>query len=322
MATKLAFSTVACPELTLEQVVNKAKEMGYGGVELRTLGGEESMLACDPALSDTGKVRDLFAAGGVEPICLSTSHCLHYRDVTESRMAISEITKSIQMAKEIGCGAVRIYGNEVAPGENRRTVISRIAERAKALADVAGEAGVQLLFENAGSFTQSKEWWWLLDIVDHPMVGMCWNALNSAAYDAQDKGGWVGIATLNSRIKIAKIKDSVLGKGSGFMHLGEGTAGVENTLMRLKGIGYEGYVCLEWDRAWFPSLMPGEEYLVKAKETIEAWEATLNEKQEKAGKQAEKAAKKAAPKSRGEIQEMVAAAEAKAAKKAAEVAAN
>ncbi len=38
MAIKLAFSTVACPDWTLSQVVDRASEMGYQGVELRTLG--------------------------------------------------------------------------------------------------------------------------------------------------------------------------------------------------------------------------------------------------------------------------------------------
>ncbi len=317
MSTKLAFSTVACPEWTLEQVVDKAKAFGFAGVELRTLGGEESPLACDPALSDASKVRDLFESREIAPICLSTSYALHHRDLTRLGAATSGIIKSIKTASEIGCSAVRIYGNEVMPGENRRTVIARIAEHAKPLAEVAGEYGVQLLFENAGSFTQAKEWWWMLDIIDHPMVGICWNALNSAIYDAHDKGGWVGITTLNSRIKIAKIKDSVIGRGSGFLPIGQGTAGVENTLKRLKGIGYDGYICLEWDRAWFPSLMPAEDYLPQAKASIDGWDEVLAEKQAKAVKQAEKAAKKAAPKSRAEIQELVEKAAAKAAKKAA-----
>jgi len=56
MSIKFAFSTVACPDATLKQVAQKAKDMGYDGVELRTLGTGSAGLSCDPALSEPGKV--------------------------------------------------------------------------------------------------------------------------------------------------------------------------------------------------------------------------------------------------------------------------
>ena len=38
-----------------------------------------------------------------------------------------------------------------------------------------------LLIENAGGFATAKQWWWLLNLVDHPRVGLVWNAANAAA---------------------------------------------------------------------------------------------------------------------------------------------
>ncbi len=78
MPIQLAFSTVACPDWTLEKVVEQAKAMGYAGVELRTLGDTSggataAMVACDPALSDPASVRRLFDDASIVPICLSTS---------------------------------------------------------------------------------------------------------------------------------------------------------------------------------------------------------------------------------------------------------
>ena len=88
MPIKLAFSTTACPEWTIEDAARKAQEMGYQGVELRTLGGGSTSLACDPALSDPDKIRKAFNAFGVEPVCLSTSVAFNHRDDSDTRAAV------------------------------------------------------------------------------------------------------------------------------------------------------------------------------------------------------------------------------------------
>ena len=157
MPIKFAFSTVACPDWTLRNVAERAKEMGFDGVDLRTLGPGSAGLSCDPALSEPSKVSQILSDAGIEPICLSTSLALHYKDVTKAHRARFDILRALDDAAEIGCGAVRIFGNEVRPGEDHRSVISRITSRMPAIADKAGQTGVQLLFENAGSFPTSKE---------------------------------------------------------------------------------------------------------------------------------------------------------------------
>lgn len=300
---KLAFSTVACPDWTLEEVAAKAAEMGYQGVELRTLGAGSTKLASDPALSTPDKIRKIFTGAGIEPICLSTSLALHHKDPGHLHQARLEITHQIEAAAEMGCPFVRIFPLQVGIGENRREVVARIAAAVAPLADKAGEHGVQLLFENAGSFCSSKEWWWLLDIVEHPMVGLLWNIANAAAADLNDRGGWVSVSTLNSRIRLAKVKDTRLGEGSGFCQLGDGDVGIRNFVKRLMGIGYEGYITVEWDRAWFDTLAPADEFLPEAHARLKGWIDALTEASAAGRKLLEKNAAKNAPKTRAEIQE-------------------
>ena len=268
MAIKLAFSTVACPNWGLEQVARRAQEMGYQGVELRTLGAGSTGLASDPALTDPDKVAKVFKAFGVEPVCLSTSLALHYKEPTAAHQAIWQVQESMKLAANIGCQFVRVFAHEVTPGENRQLVLQRIGERLAQLGDNAADAGVQLLLENAGSFTKAKEWWWLLNLADNPLVGMCWNVANAAAVGEPPS---VSVPMLNSRIRMAKVKDTVVGEGSGFVPLGEGTVGVKEFVERLLGIGFDGYVSVEWDRLWLPSLTPAEEYLPDAQKRLKGW---------------------------------------------------
>lgn len=268
MAIKLAFSTTACPEWTIEDVARRAAEMGYQGVELRTLGKGATALACDPALTDSKKVADIFKAAGVEPMCLSTSIALNHKSTSDGRAALEAASHAIRTAADIGCPAVRVFGYDLRPGDGRQAALQRIADSARTLGDIGGELGVQVLLENGGSFNKAKEWWWVLNIVDHPMVGMAWNAANAASVGETVA---VSVPVLNSRIRLAKVKDVKIGDGSGFVPLGEGTVGIKSFVQRLLGLGFQDYVSVEWDRAWLPSLAPAEEYLPDAQKRLRGW---------------------------------------------------
>lgn len=267
MPIKLAFSTVACPEWTLEDAARRAQEMGYQGVELRTLGPAGGAIASDPALTEPSKTAGIFKAFGVEPVCLSTSIAFNHRDGSEGRAALKDARRAIDLAGGIGCAYVRFFGYEVKPGDNRQSAMRRIAERVSTLLDYAADRGVQVLLENAGSFNKAKEWWWLFNLVEHPMLGLCWNVANAAAAGEPSS---VSVPTLNHRIRLAKVKDTVVGEGSGFVPLGEGTVGIDHFIRRLLGIGFDGYVTVEHDRAWLPSLAPAEEYLPDALTRLKA----------------------------------------------------
>ena len=298
MAIKFAFSTVACPEWTLEQAAAKAKEMGYAGLELRTLGEGAGAIACDPSLMDTQKVRDILGEHDIEPVCLATSLCMHYRNHGLAHQAIWQAKQYLTMAAEIGCPAVRIFGHEVEPGEARRDVIQRIASHVAPLAQIAGDLGIRLLFENAGSINRAKEWWWLFNQIQHPMMGLSWNVANAAC---AGEGPAVSVPALNSRIALAKVKDTIVGEGAGYLPLGEGNIEIEQFINRLLGIGYDGYVVVEWDRVWFPNLTPAEEYLPQARETLQGWIDVINEQIEKAQVKINKRLAKEAPKKRAEL---------------------
>ena len=69
---RTAFSTTACPDWTLDRVARAAADWGYAGVELRSLGGGGTELACEPALTDPEKTRAMFAGAGVSIASIAT----------------------------------------------------------------------------------------------------------------------------------------------------------------------------------------------------------------------------------------------------------
>jgi len=298
MTLKLAFSTIACPDLTLTEVAEKAEAWGYQGVELRTLGAGGSGLSCDPALSDAAKVGRILSDAGIAPVCLSTSLALHHSNDTDIKTTRFQVVKMLEAAAAMGAPAIRVFGNSIRPGQNMRTVIQRIADNVQPLAENAADLGVQILFENAGSFASAKQWWWVWNQLDHPMVGMAWNVATAAA---AGEPSMVSVPMLNSRIRLAKVADTIVGRGVGYLQLGEGDVGIEPFIQRLLGVGYRGYVSVEWDRLWLPALAPADEVLPEAAERLKGWLQAATERFELYEKTESKQAEKNAPKPRAEL---------------------
>jgi len=83
--------------------------------------------------------------------------------------------------------------------------------------------------------------------------------------------------SLNSKIQYTQVKDAKLGAlGASYCKLGEGDVQVQKFLIRLKGIGYNGYVSLEWEKAWLPNLAEPEEILPQAIEKLRGWAKVLD----------------------------------------------
>lgn len=274
----LAFSTVACPTWEIDRVIDAALEYGYQGVELRTFGAGANRLASDPADHDPEMIRAKFEASGLQVSMLATSVALHHKSGRDGRAAIESGKSFIDLAARLGCERIRAFGYQIYPGEPWAKGIQRVADRFKELADYAEDFGVETLIENAGSFARARELWQLADLTDHPLVGVCWNIANAAA--AGERPG-LSVTTLNSRIRYAKIKDTVVGEGTGFVLPGEGTVEVLRFVELLRGIGFEGWLCFEWDKLWLPSLEEAEETLPKAQATLSEW---MREKFDKKGK--------------------------------------
>jgi sugar phosphate isomerase/epimerase len=83
---------------------------------------------------------------------------------------------------------------------------------------------------------------------------------------------FLSVPTLNSRIQYTQVKDAKLTSlGATLCPLGEGDVAVETFLTRLRGIGYDGYVTFEWEKAWLPNIAPPEEALPAAIKKLKEW---------------------------------------------------
>lgn len=271
---KPAFSTVACPDWTLDQVVDAARRFGYLGVELRTEGFGSTHNACDPGLSSATKVRAMFAAAGVEIICLSSS--LRFDDpvsppvvgntfIFDQESAVRRGKALVDMAVALEVPYVRVFGYETVNNESTNATIARIANRLGKVVDYARNSGVTVLLENGGSFETAGAMKSVLDAINNPLL--CASYSVPVARAAGERLSH-GVLTLGDKLRVAKFKDLSHGVPCA---LGDGDLCASCSFKEVRSSGFKGWAVYEYDRAYFPELGDPSAALEASAKTMFGW---------------------------------------------------
>lgn len=271
-----AFSTVACPEWTLERVVDSAARHGYAGVELRSFGAGSTHLACDPALTQNDKVRRLFRDAGVE-IAGVASGCRFDAPIfppvighalEQSMASVHEGRHLVDVAMAAGAEYLRVYAFDQPDRERRSRTIRRICERLSLVVDHAHKRGVRLVLENGGAFSRAEDIADIITRINSPLLGACYDL--SAAVSAGDDP-LAGVRMLGRRLWAARIKDRDVA-GTPCM-LGEGELPCRDFVHALTGSlgSRDAWLVFSWDRLWRPEIGSAPEVLAEAVQRMDDW---------------------------------------------------
>lgn len=267
---KLAFSSVACPAWDLVTMVEKAREFGYKGLELRGLEGQMFLPLAPQLASNPARVGKLMHDAGVDLICLATSNAFHMRDPREVADNQAQVREYIDLAGKLGCPFVRVFGAEIPQArfwllgrERREVVLGRIANALRELADYAAARRVTLLIENSGDFTDSVAMWYLVDAANSPAVRCCWNPMNARLRGERPT---TSIPRLGARIGLVHVTDAKFEGNAfdGYVLPGQGNVEVPRLIQLLKGIAYRGHLVFEWPKLWNPTLADADRALPAA----------------------------------------------------------
>lgn len=274
---KFAFSTVSCPAWDFATIVARAREYGYGGVEIRGFLNETVATTADLFARDPEELRGVFDAARVEIACLASSISMEQSQAwrvwrrSPNLQAAASLRTYIDLAGRLGCPLVKIFDSQVRAGQSRDTAGVALGDWLLPLADYAADRDVVIVIENALSFRASKEMWSILDRLQHPSIACCWDVFNAALIG---ESPYFSVPVLNSKIAYTQVKDATFGQlGATYCKLGDGDVLVEKFITRLKGIGYAGYVTVEWEKAWLPNIAEPEVILPDAIGKLREWSA-------------------------------------------------
>ncbi|HUU54810.1 MAG TPA: sugar phosphate isomerase/epimerase family protein [Armatimonadota bacterium] len=231
---KLAFSTLGCPEWEIDQIIDAARASGYDGVELRHYKGSldlPKVLGAFPG--GVNEFRRRFARAGIEICCLDSSVVL-----SGAESSISDGEQMIELALGLGAPYVRVFGGEVPAGEK----LSRMGKR-------AAQRGKRVILETHDAFSVGREVAELLEAAGEEGTGALWDLHHPVKQGEppEETARLIGDRTYHTH-----VKDS--GSDGSYTLLGEGNVPLKDLVAELHAVGYRGYLCLEWEKAWHPEL--------------------------------------------------------------------
>ena len=248
---KLAFSTLGCPDFDWQDIYSMAKDLGYGGIEMRGLGDKIFSIHAKPFHPDQiDKTIATLKRMRLEIPCLSTGCVL--KDEAKWPETRAEISEYIRLAAKLGAPYIRLLGDRDADVEGE--VDDEVVLRAlREIIPEAEEYGVILLVETNGVYADTGRLHDLLIRAESDNVGALWDMHHPYRFFGEKPE--TTVQNLGMYIKHVHIKDSVVEDGRvRYRLMGEGDLPVESMLRALKSVNYEGFISLEWLRAYAPDL--------------------------------------------------------------------
>ena len=249
---KLAFTTLACPNWSLEQIIDAAQRNGYEGLEIRLLNGE--ILPADLDEATRSRVYSQCAAADLKIVCVDTSIKIATQDSEGRAAQIRDGMAYLQMADEWGAPFIRVFGG-TPEGTPKADAIKVSTECLTTLAKRGQELGVKVLLETHDAFSSSIMVMEVLNQV--PEAGALWDTLHPYRVGEQP----AETATrLGDRCDHVHIKDGRRANGEQWdlTLLGEGEVPVPAMLSILHAQGYDGWLSVEWEKKWHPEIAEPE----------------------------------------------------------------
>ena len=248
---KYAFSTLACPAWSIEQVAEAATRMGYNGVELRLLDGN----VIDPVTDRLKVIRAtaICREHGLEVCALDTSCTFNYANPEERARQMADLRNWIRLAKDVQVPLLRVFGgsgqSESIPPPSDQEVNEWVAQSLRQVAHEAEQALVTIALETHDAFSSAHRVAEVLRAVDSAYVAALWDSHHP--YRVGETAQEV-IKVLGTRLAHVHVKDArrVTPAGSAWQLtlLGEGEVPVREQLELLVRHRYTGYVSVEWEK--------------------------------------------------------------------------
>jgi sugar phosphate isomerase/epimerase len=211
-------------------------------------------------------VRDAFAASGVALCCIATS--CRFADPENNRDGRETAMKAIDLAGDLGCPRIRVFGGQIGGGLSREEAVDLVAESLGGLAEQAQARGVTVCMETHDDWCDPDHVAAVLKRVDHPNTAANWDIMHPVR-----RGGATmdqAFEALRPWIRHVHFHDGTVQEPLEMAPIGEGGIDHKRAVELLKKCDYDGYLSGEWIK-W----QPYEEHLPRELATMKRYEEEL-----------------------------------------------
>lgn len=251
----LSFSTLGCPDWTLEKILDFAIENSYQGVEIRGIQRQLDLTKCTEFNSNEkiSATRKLVEQKGLRIVDLASSAALHYINITERTKNLDNAKRFIDLADKLGCPFIRVFPNNLPKEQDRNETIDAIISGLLHLGDYAKGSDVTVLLESHGDLVYINDLKKIMQSAGHKNVGIIWDVINMWAVTKEPPAQ--AYEQLKKYIRHTHIKDMKLVNGKEqYTLLAKGEAPVFEAIDILRRENYKGYYSFEWEKLWHPEI--------------------------------------------------------------------
>ncbi|HET7026376.1 MAG TPA: sugar phosphate isomerase/epimerase family protein [Candidatus Limnocylindrales bacterium] len=247
----LAFSTLACPEWTANEVVREASRMGFDAIEWR--GGPDGHVRADWGTRERSDLRGRLSDAGIGSLAVTAYSDLVADDPHLRAASVDDLVAHAELAASIGARFVRAFvGRHDRPLDP--DVLAHAADGLARAADGMRGTGVGIAVEPHDEFVAADLVARILHAVADPLVGAVWDVGNAwAVGETPDATS----ANLGPFVRYVQLKD---GTGGGetwrLTALGDGDVPLRAALELASANAPSPPLSIEWERAWHPDLAP------------------------------------------------------------------
>ncbi len=235
----LSFSTRGWTDLTWENMLQTAQEMGFGGIEVYNLP------KFDPMLDRSGPFHKYQSAATVRQLrdkkltipCFDTSY-----DLSEGTECVFYLRGLMEVARDTHVP----YVAACALREEETLVMQNLTT----LLETAEQTGVTLLIKTSGIYADTARLRRVLDQFASDRLGALWDVHHT--FRDFGETGDTTIKNLGAYVSHVHLRDS--DEQGEYQLIGEGTLPIDDFVRALSSVNYDGFISLEWKPEWMEDL--------------------------------------------------------------------
>ena len=266
----ITFSTLACPQWSLETIIANAAAFGYDGLEWR--GGPAGHVQPEMPAERKVFLRQACADHSLVSLAVTAYTSFVSSSAAERQANLDELRRYADLAAELRAPYVRAFLGELPEHTTIDSAMyAQVSDCLYKAAKYSSTMGIKIAVEPHDNFVRSSDIAPLFE-KPHPAQRVIWDVGNTFAAGEDPAEGF---NLLHDHLAYVQVKDGN-GRGGNWQlcALGNGDVPLATAFELLLAKGYAGAFSVEWEYAWHPELDPPETALPSALQTVRKLLAT------------------------------------------------
>lgn len=251
---RLAFSTLGCPDWSLNQIVEFATKHGFKGIEVRGILRQMDLPQCNEfSKQNIATSLRLMQDNGLQFVNLGSSATMHFAEAKERKKNLEDGKRYIDLAQELKCPYIRVFPNNFPKDQDKNKTMDLMANGLLELGNHAKGSDVTVLIESHGDLIYIEDLQKVMTAAEHEHVGMIWDMTNM--WTKTKESNILAYEKLKKFIRHTHIKNATVADDKiTYTRLTQGDVPIFEAIDVLAKGGYKGYYSFEWEKLWHPEL--------------------------------------------------------------------